>query len=126
MTTHAQVETQDRIARLENSQKQRSIGLGAAMGLNIRIITAEDLFEPVNSQLLDLIYDLTPSIISAARVAFRIFIGKYGPHRLHDGLRSKVLGGYQFDSMTLTFQFFPDEIKDKGVVLHGAKIGQKE
>gem|GEM_PF-4958285 len=28
--------------------------------------------------------------------------------------------------MTLTFQLFPDEIKDQGIVLHGAKIGQNE
>src|SRR5580692_509100 len=122
VAAHAQVQPEDLIAGLKDRQHQCRICLRAAMGLHVRIRAPENLFQPVNCQLLDLVHDLTAAIISPAGISLRIFIGQHGTHRLHDLEGGKVLRSDQFYSMTLTFQLLSDQFKNNRIFLHGANL----
>jgi len=94
------------------------------MGLYIGVFTFEYFFQPVDSQLLCLVHNFTASIIPAAGISFGVFVGHHIAHGLHHLQGGKILGGNQFNAVSLAFKFFLDEVENKLVSLHGAKIGQ--
>ena len=53
------------------------IRLGTGVRLYIGVLGAEELFNPFNSQVFDNIDEFAATIVAAARVAFRIFIGQH-------------------------------------------------
>jgi 2-methylisocitrate lyase-like PEP mutase family enzyme len=55
---------------------------GAGVRLNVGIFSVIDLAETVDRKLLDLVDDLAAAIVPLARVALRVLVGAYGPHRL--------------------------------------------
>src|SRR5580704_244621 len=109
MTAHAQIQTEDRITRLQNGQQESGVGLCAAMWLYVGIFAIEYFFQTIDGELLDLVDDLAATIISPSGITFRVFIGKYRAHRLHNLQGGEIFRSDQFDPMTLTLQLFPDE-----------------
>jgi hypothetical protein len=93
--------------------------------LNIGIFTIKDFLKPVYCQLFCLIHDFTTSIIATAGIALCIFIGHHIAHGLHDLDGSKIFGSDQFNTVSLAFKFFMDEVKNDLVSLHGANLGQQ-
>jgi len=51
MTTHAQVQAKNIIARLKDREQYGSIGLCTAVWLNVGIFATEHLFDAVNGEL---------------------------------------------------------------------------
>ena len=85
--------------------KQRHIhggvGLGAGVGLYIGIIGVEQLFHPVDGQLLNHVDELTSTVIALARVTLGIFIGQDRALGLQDPRAGVILRGNEFDVLFL-------------------------
>lgn len=112
VTAHTQIQSEDLVAGLKDREEHRRIGLGAAVRLDIGVVTVEDFFQPVDGQLFGLVDDFTTGVIALTRVAFRIFIGHDVAHGLHHLDGSEVFGSDQFQAVALAFQLFFYEVED--------------
>ena len=89
-TTHGkmppmgQVHTQIGIPRFKDGQIDRHIRLGTRMGLHVRMVCTEDLLGPRDSQVLDYVVILTPPVIPASWISFRILVGHHRALGLED------------------------------------------
>ena len=57
------------VARLEQREVHRHVGVGARMRLDVRVFRAEQSLRPLARQVLDLVDDLVPAVVALARVA---------------------------------------------------------
>ena len=115
----AEIKAQNRVARLEDSQHNRSVGLGPGMGLDVGPTCSKKLAEPVDGYLLDLVNNFATSVISFSGQAFRVFIGQNGTGRLHDLIGDIIFGSDQFQADALAFFFGLDKVRQEGVVHRG-------
>ena len=79
MPAMGKVQPHDPVARLQQRQKHRLIGLRAGMGLHIDKARAEQLLRAVDSDLFHHIDMLAPAVIAFAGVTFGIFVGQNRP-----------------------------------------------
>ena len=55
------------------------------MGLDVRVVGAEELFGAVDGELLGDVYVLAAAVVALAGVAFGVFISEDGAEGLEDG-----------------------------------------
>ena len=75
------------------------------MRLHISGISTEQLFGPIDGQLLGHIHVFTTAVITLARVTFGVFVGELRALRLHHCGRGVIFAGNQFDMVLLTLVF---------------------
>ena len=80
-----EIHRQDGIARFENGKVDGHVGLGTRVRLDIGVVSAEDLQDPVDGELFDHVDKFTSSVPAAARIAFSIFVGQEGSLGFADG-----------------------------------------
>ena len=73
----SQRKTHDLLAGGQQGVHDGVIRLGAGVRLYVGVFGAEELFNPLNSQVFDDIDEFAATIVAAARVAFRILIGQH-------------------------------------------------
>ena len=71
-----EVQTHEGVARIEAGEEDSCVGLCTGVRLHIGILSAEQLADAVDGQLLDLVDDLTAAIVAMARIALGILVGK--------------------------------------------------
>ena len=113
-----QIESHKGIARFQNSGKHSHICLCTRVGLNVCILSAVQLAQTVNSQLLDLIHYLTSAIVTCCGIAFCILVSKHRAHSLHNLIANEILRSDKFDTVHLTRALLGNQIKNLRVFFH--------
>ena len=99
-----QVHAEDGVARLEQGEVHRGVGLGARVGLHVDVFGAEQLLGAVDRQLLDDVDVFATTVVTTARVPFRVLVGQDGALSLQNGLGREVLRGDHLESVALAGQ----------------------
>ena len=116
-----QVHAHNGVARFEQAQEDRKVGLGAGVRLNVGMGRAEEFFDPIDGNLFNLIDKFAAAIVALRRQAFRIFVGQDRALRFHYCWRGEVFAGNEFKMIALTIEFLADESGDRGVMF-GEKV----
>ena len=87
----AEVHPQDVVARLQEGEVGGHVGLGPGVGLDVRVIRAEEAGRAVAGQLLDLVGELAPAVVAPSGQSLRVLVGENGPQRFPDRGRHEVL-----------------------------------
>ena len=104
MPAVAEVHAHDGVARLQQSEVHRDIGLGAGVGLDIGVLGAEELLGPLDGEVFPLVHELTAAVVARAGQALGVFVGKMTAHGLHHGGRDEVFRGNQLNMIALALQ----------------------
>jgi hypothetical protein len=115
MAAVGQLEPHDGLAGLEDRQVGSHVGLRAAVRLHVGVLGGEQLERPVNSQLLDLIDDLTAAVVPPAGISLGILVGEHRPHRLQYRPGDEVLAGDQLETVLLPLDLARDQPADGGI-----------
>ena len=78
------------------------------MGLDVRVVGAEELLRAIDGECFRDIDELTSAVIPLARVPFGVFVRHDRPDGLEDGRTDEVLGGNQFQSVVLALNLLAD------------------
>ncbi len=110
-------EGEDGFAGLEESHEGSDIGVGSAVGLDIRVAAVEELFGPVAGEVFRLVVEDTATVVSLAGIALGIFVGETGTHGVHDGGADMVFTGDEFEGGGLALGLVGDDFSDSGIGL---------
>ena len=105
----------DRVARLQQRQQHRLVGLRAGMGLHVGEGAAEQPLGAVDGELLDDIDKFAAAVIALAGIALGIFVGQDRALRLEHGARDDVLGRDELDLVLLPRQLVGDGSGEFGI-----------
>ena len=82
--------SEDGVARLQQGQVYRDVGLGSRMRLHVDMLGAVYFFGTVNGNPLDFVYELTSAVIARSGITLGILVGQMAAHGFHDGLTDKI------------------------------------
>ena len=111
----AEVHAQDRVAGLQQRQKDGEVGLGAAVGLHVGPGGTKQLFGPLNRQLLNRIHVLTAAVVTLGWQALGVFVGEHRALRLHHGAGGEILRSDQLQVGFLALQLLFNQPGDGGI-----------
>jgi hypothetical protein len=121
-----EVQTHDGVVLARDGVQDRGVGAGTRVRLDVRVLGAEQLLQPVDRDLLDLVDDLAPAVVALARVALGVLVGEDAALRLQRGDRREVLRRDHLERRLLTGELGVEETRDVGVergerlvVVHG-------
>ena len=117
MAAVGQVHPEHGVARLQHREVHRLIGLATGVCLHVGMLRAEQLLGASDGQPLDDVGVLAAPVVPPARVAFRIFVGEDGSHRLQHRLADEVLGSDQLEPVRLPLDLVLHRVGDFGVHL---------
>ena len=112
MSPVGEIHRQDAVTGLENAEVDGHVGLASAVGLDIRMVRAEEFFGAFDGEGLDHVDMLASPVPAATRIPLGIFVGQAGSLGLHDGPAGEVLGGDQLDVFELPMMFGGDRLSD--------------
>ena len=92
------------------------------MGLDIGILGSKELADPVNGKLLDLVDNLTATVVAFPRIALCILVGKTGSHGLHHFVAHEILTRDKLHALLLAKVLLLYQIKNSVVFNHGRYI----
>ena len=92
---------QYRVARLEQREEDRLVGLAARMGLDVGEGAAKEQLGALDGEGLDLIGELGAAVVSRAGPAFDGFVGDDGAQGIEARTADQVLGCDQLDPVLL-------------------------
>ncbi len=108
MSAGGEIEAEEGVARLQQRQEHRLVGLAAGVRLHIGELAIEEPRNALDRQRLDDIDILAAAIIAPARIALRIFVGEDRALRIEHRLGDNILRGDQFDFVALTAKLLLD------------------
>ena len=79
------------------------------------MIRAEQLLQPVDRQLLDLVDLLAPAVVAPARIALGVLVGERSAHRVDHRAAGEVLAGDQLEAVLLAVELPVDQPGDLGI-----------
>ena len=112
-----QAEAEDRVARLQQGEEHRRVGLRARVRLHVGELGAEQRLHPVDRQLLGDVDVLAAAVVPPARVALGVLVGQHRALRLHHRDRGEVLRGDHLQRRLLAVQLGGDGRGHLGVDL---------
>ena len=101
MAAVRKVHAENGIAGLQDRQIDGHVRLAAGMRLNVDVLGAEKFFGALDREVLDHVDEFATAVISAARVAFGVFVREDGTRRFENGLVREVLRCDQFKPVGL-------------------------
>ena len=107
----------EQLTRRDEGHEGREVGLGPGVRLHVGVLGAEELLEPVDGQLLDLVHDLAAAVVPPARVPLGVLVGQRGAHGVDHRPAGEVLAGDQLQPMLLPAQLGIDEPGDSRIGL---------
>ena len=116
------IEPHEGVARFENGEEDRHVGLCARMGLHIGVFGSVETADALDGQRLDLVHHLAAAVVAGGGIALGILVREYRAHGLHDLVADEVLRCDEFDAMRLTAALGGDQIENPGVSFHIAGI----
>ncbi len=118
MTAVCKTHTHESITGLKKSKEYGHICLSTGMRLNICPSAAVELLDPFESKILCEIDKFTTAVVTFARIALGIFIGKMTSHSCHNSFAYEVLGCYEFNVISLTLKLESHGICKFGIDLN--------
>ena len=118
MATVVEIQTHEGVAWLQTGQQNGCIGLSTRVRLYVGIFSAKQLADTVDSQLFNLVYNLTAAIVAVAGVTLGIFIRQVGAHSLHDLVAYKVLTGNELNAFQLALVLLLNQLENLIVSFH--------
>src|SRR6476661_4483514 len=107
----------ERLARLDERHEGGEVGLRAGMGLHVGVIRPEQLLEPVDGELLDLVDHLAPAIIPPAGIPFGVLVRERCAHRVDDRTAGEILARDQLEAVLLAPELAIDETRHSRIGL---------
>ncbi len=80
-----QAHREDRVAGLEECFVDRDVGVRTTVGLDVRVIGAEEGGEATTCEVFDLVDDVVPPVVPPSRVALGVLVGQYRTGRRQHG-----------------------------------------
>ena len=102
-------------ARRQQHHERREVGLGARVRLHVGVLGAEELLQPVDGQLLDLVHHLAAAVVPLARVPLGVLVGERRAHRVDHRAAREVLARDQLEAVLLPAQLPVDQARDDGI-----------
>ena len=112
------IEPHEGVARFENGEEDRHVGLCARMGLHVGVFGSVETADALDGQRLDPIDDLAAAVVTGAGIAFGVFVGQHRPHCLHDLVADIVFRGDQLDAFRLALALGADQIENLRISFH--------
>ena len=103
----------EQLAGADQRHESGEVGLGAGVRLHVGVLRPEQLLEPVDGQLLDLVDHLTPAVVPLPGVSLRVLVGQRRAHGIDHRPAGEVLAGNQLQSMLLAAELGVDEPGDQ-------------
>ena len=103
-----QVETEDRVTRLEQGGHRGGIGLCPRVRLHVGEPGPEQRLDPVDRELLDHVDVLAAAVVAAPGIALGVLVGQHRPLGLHHRHRREVLRGDHLQRRLLAVQLGGD------------------
>ncbi len=116
VTAAGQVHAHIGVARLEQREEHRLVGLRTGMRLDVGEGAVEQLLGAFDGQPFDVIGVFAATVITTTGIALGILVGQDGALRFQNGLRDDVFRGDQFNLVLLAVQFAGDRRHDFGVL----------
>ncbi|KAF5052325.1 hypothetical protein DSECCO2_409870 [anaerobic digester metagenome] len=88
-------------AALHDREVNSHVGLGARVGLHVRVLGAEELFDAVAGEVLRLVVELAPTVVTLPGIALGVLVGHDRAHGLEHGTAHEVLGGDKLEPVHL-------------------------
>ena len=101
MAAITQIHAHHGIAGLEDGEIHRLVSLRARVRLHVGIFGAEQLFNAIYGDFLNLVDKLATAIEALARITLGILVGKLRTLRLHHGRARIVFRGDQLNMLIL-------------------------
>ena len=79
-----EAQRENRVARLHQPEVDGHVRLRAGVGLDVRVLGAEERLRAVDRELLDLVDDLAAAVVALARIALGVLVGRHGADGLED------------------------------------------
>src|SRR5487761_1164564 len=105
------------VAGLEQCHEHGLVRPRAGMRLHVREAAGEELLRAIDSALRGLVDEFAAAVITAAGIAFGIFVRQHRALRLEHGARHDVLGGDELDLVLLPLELAANRSGDVGIGL---------
>ena len=115
MAAVRQVHAEDRVARLQQREVHRHVGLRPGVRLHVRVLGAEQLLRARDRQRFGDVDELAAAVVALARISFRVLVREDGSLRLHHRLGDEVLRGDQLEAAVLAMTFVSQHVRDLGI-----------
>ena len=122
---HGEAHAKNRIARFQQREIHRLVGLRTGIGLHVGRIGTEQFLHTIDRKLLDHIDKFATAVITFARIAFGVFVGELRALRFHHRRAGVIFGGDQFDVIFLPLVFVLNRGKKLGID-NGNGLGARE
>ena len=105
MTAVVEAHAEDGVARLDQREIGRGVGLRARVRLHVGVVGAEEFLGAVDGELLGDVDELATAVITLARITFGVLVGEYRALRFQHARTGVVLRGDQLDVIFLALAF---------------------
>ena len=111
-----EVHAEDGVAGLAEGEEDGEVGVRAAVGLDVRVLRAEELLGPLARDVLDDVDVRTAAVVAFSGVALGVLVGEDAARREEHGLRDDVFGGDELDVVLLAFELAVTGRGDLGII----------
>ena len=105
------------VAGLEHRLEGREVRARAGVGLDVRVLGAEELAGALTGDLLGLVNAVAAAVVALAGIALGVLVGQARAHSHHDSRGDDVFGGDQLDVALLAVILLLNSGADFGVIL---------
>ena len=105
------------VAGLQEGEVDGRVRLAAAVGLDVRVLRAEERLRPVAGEVLHHVDHLAAAVVAGAGIPFRVLVGEHARHRLAHRERGDVLARDELEVGVLARLLVPDQAEDRRVGL---------
>ena len=125
VAAHVQLHTEHGVAGFQDGEVGGHVGLGAAVGLNVGVLGAEEFFGAVDGQGFHHIHELAAAVVAPAGVALGVLVVHQLRLGLQHGLAGVVFRCDQDDGIALAAVLVLDGVGNGGVdaVENGGHVG---
>ena len=108
VATFIEAHAQNRVAWLNERMVNSRVGLRARVRLDVRVVSAKQLFRALYSQHLDIVDKFAATVVTLARVSLGVLVGELATLCGHDSRARVILRRDQLDMLllALTFQVY--------------------
>src|SRR6266540_4426059 len=124
MAAHRQRHAHDGVAGLQERQVDREVGGRARVGLDVRMLDAEEPVRALDRQFLEPVDDLLTFVVPLAGIPLGVLVREDAAERFQHRTRDVVLRRDQADRPSLPLDLLVQERGDLGVGLGERRLGR--
>ncbi len=117
VATVVELQAHDLVAGVQQRHVDRVVGLSPRVGLDVRVLRAEERLRPVDRELLAHVDLLAAAVVATTRVPLGVLVGEHRARRVEHRLRDEVLGRDHLERALLARELPIQHLRDLGVDL---------